>query len=61
MEEYSQYSRADLEKSGKSCKQNWEKIKEKVQSACDIEKIGYRLELSDEKGLERQRLRELVF
>ena len=51
MGKYSQYSRADLEKEGKSLKQNWEELKEHLRSACDIERIGYRLDLADEKRI----------
>lgn len=49
MGKYSRYSRADLEKEGKSLKQEWEELKEQLRSACDIERIGYRLDLADEK------------
>ena len=51
MEQYSQYSRADLEKDGKSLKQNWDELKEQLRCACDIERIGYRLDLADEKRI----------
>ncbi len=49
MEKYSWYSRENLEKDGKSLRQNWEELKEQLRSACDIERIGYRLDLVDEK------------
>ncbi|MBQ8823502.1 MAG: 1-acyl-sn-glycerol-3-phosphate acyltransferase [Lachnospiraceae bacterium] len=55
MEKYSQYSRADLEKEGKSVKQTWEELKELLRSACDIERIGYRLDLADEKRIGKAR------
>jgi len=51
MEKYSQYSRGRLEKDGKSLRQNWEELKEQLRSACDIERIGYRLDLTDEKRI----------
>lgn len=51
MEKYSQYCRKELEKDGKSFKQNWEELKEKLQRACDIERIGYKLNLADEKRI----------
>lgn len=51
MEKYSQYTRGDLEKDGRSLKQNWEELKEQLQSACNIERIGYRLDLADEKRI----------
>lgn len=51
MEKYSQYNRVDLEKEGKSIKQNWEELKEQLRGACDIERIGYRLDLADEKRI----------
>lgn len=51
MEKHSQYSRADLEKDGRSLKQNWEELKEQFRSSCDIERVGYRLDLADEKRI----------
>lgn len=51
MERYSRYCRKDLEKDGKSLKQNWEELKEQLQRACDIERIGYKLNLADEKRI----------
>lgn len=51
METYSQYSRANLEKDGKSLKQIWEELKEQFRSSCDIERVGYRLDLADEKRI----------
>lgn len=51
MEKYSQYRRTDLEKDGKSLKQNWEELKEQLRRACDIERIGYQLDLTDEKRI----------
>ncbi len=57
MEKYSQYSRENLEKDGKSLKQNWEELKEHLRSACDIKKIGYRLDLADEKRIGKAKVR----
>lgn len=51
MEKYSQYHREDLEKDGNSLKQNWEDLKEQLRCACDIERIGYQLDLADEKRI----------
>ena len=51
MEKFSQYRRTDLEKDGKSLKQNWEELKEQLRRACDIERIGYQLDLTDEKRI----------
>jgi len=51
MEKHSQYIRAELEADGKSLKQVWEDLKEHFRSSCDIERIGYRLDLSDEKRI----------
>jgi len=51
MEKHSQYCRADLEKDGKSLKQNWEELKEQFRSSCDIQRVGYRLDLADEKRI----------
>lgn len=51
MEKHSQYSRADLEKDGRSLKQNWRELKQQLRSACDIKRIGYRLDLVDEKRI----------
>lgn len=51
MEKYSQYHREDLEKDGNSLKQNWDELKEQLRSTCDIERIGYRLDLVDEKRI----------
>ena len=51
METYSQYNRANLEKDGKSLKQIWEELKEQFRSSCDIERVGYRLDLADEKRI----------
>lgn len=51
IEKYSQYSRENLEKDGKSLKQTWNELVEQLRSACDIERIGYRLDLADEKRI----------
>ena len=51
MEKYSQYSRVELECEGKSLRQSWEELVEQLRSACDIERIGYRLDLSNEKRI----------
>lgn len=51
MEKYSQYSREELECDGINLRKKWEKLKEKLRSACDIQRIGYRLDLADEKRI----------
>ena len=51
MEKYSQYNRDILEKDGKSLKRSWEDLKEQLRSECDIDRIGYRLNLADEKRI----------
>lgn len=51
MELYSQYRRVDLEKEGISLKQSWEGLKEQLRRDCDIERIGYQLDLADEKRI----------
>lgn len=56
MEKYSWYSRENLEKDGKSLRQNWEELKEQLRSACDIERIGYRLDLVDEKRIGKAKI-----
>ena len=60
MEKYSQYCRVDLEKDGKSLKQNWEELKEQLRRACDIERIGYQLDLTDEKRIGKAKVVHLV-
>lgn len=51
MEQYSQYCREDLERDGISLKQAWEELKEQLRKACDIDRIGYQLDLADEKRI----------
>ncbi|MBQ2902267.1 MAG: 1-acyl-sn-glycerol-3-phosphate acyltransferase [Agathobacter sp.] len=60
MEKYSQYCRVDLEKDGKSLKQNWKELKEQLRRACDIERIGYQLDLTDEKRIGKAKVVHLV-
>lgn len=50
MEKYSFYHRAELERE-KPLKEQWIELKENLRSACDIPKIGYRLDLQDEKKI----------
>lgn len=49
MEKYSSYKREELECNGISLKEKWIKLKEELVRDCDIEKIGYKLDLKDEK------------
>lgn len=51
MEKYSSYIREELESNGYSLKEQWELLKKKLISDCDIEKIGYKLDLKDEKKI----------
>lgn len=49
MSKYSSYERAQLEAGGQTLKKQWELLKEELIAACNIDSIGYRLDLSDEK------------
>ena len=49
MEKYSTYSRQQLESDGITLREKWIKLKEDLVSACDIPRIGYKLDLKDEK------------
>jgi len=60
MEKYSYYSRAELEYEGKSLRHSWEKLVEQLRSACDIERIGYRLDLADEKRIGKAKVAHAV-
>ena len=49
MAKYSSYDRAELEKEGISLKEQWEKLKEELIADCDIPRVGYHLDLANEK------------
>jgi 1-acyl-sn-glycerol-3-phosphate acyltransferase len=49
MEKHSSYKKEELEASGKSLKEQWIELKEELRAACDIEKVGYHLDLENEK------------
>ena len=49
MEKYSSYKRSYLERNGVTLKEQWEVLKQKLVSACDIDSIGYKLDLQNEK------------
>lgn len=49
MEKYSFYQRDVLEKDGITLKEKWEELKKNLISACDIDSIGYKLDLKNEK------------
>lgn len=49
MEKYSDYNRNDLEQNGITLKEQWELLKKKLISACDIPNANYVLDLQDEK------------
>lgn len=51
MEKYSGYNRTDLEIGGETLKQQWLRLIEQLRSACDIDRIGYKLDLADEKRI----------
>ncbi len=50
MEKYSTYHRTDLE-TDKPLSEQWDELKESLRVDCDIPKIGYRLDLADEKRI----------
>ncbi|NLA32861.1 MAG: hypothetical protein GX864_02840 [Mollicutes bacterium] len=50
MEKYSNHQREILE-SEKTLKEQWEELKEYFIRSCDIESIGYKLDLADEKRI----------
>lgn len=50
MEKYSTYKRADIEKE-KSLKEQWATLVKELVADCDINRIGYHLDLKDEKEI----------
>lgn len=55
MEKYSNYSvnggRKMLEENGMTVKEQWEALKAKLVSDCDIDRVSYKLDLQDEKKI----------
>ncbi|MGN0426303.1 MAG: lysophospholipid acyltransferase family protein [Agathobacter sp.] len=51
MDKYSFYKRADLEADGRYLAEQWNELKETLRSACDIKRIGYHLNLDEEKQI----------
>lgn len=49
MEKYSSYKKSDLLKNGISLENEWDKMKEKSTRGQDIERIGYKFSLEEEK------------
>ena len=49
MEKYSSYKRSELEVDGQTLLEQWHGLRSELIKACDIERIGYHLNLSDEK------------
>lgn len=60
MEKYSSYERSYLEKDGISLRQQWEMLKRKLVSACDIDSIGYKLDLKNEKLIGKAKVTKSV-
>ena len=60
MEKHSCYKRADLEADGRSLAEQLSELKEKLRSACDIERIGYRLNLAEEKRIGKAKVTHSV-
>ena len=60
MEKYSSYCRRELEDNGYLLREQWEKEKEEFIRACDIERIGYRLDLADEKRIGKAKVMQAV-
>lgn len=59
MEKYSTYSRKDLEKN--IClKEQWRRLIEELIAECNIERIGYHLDLKDEKRIGKAKVLEGV-
>ena len=60
MEKHSSYKRAELEADGMSLAEQWSTLKEGLRSACDIERIGYRLNLAEEKRIGKSKVAHSV-
>lgn len=51
MQKYSYHKRSDLESCGLTLKEQWELLKARLVAGCDIDRIGYKLDLRDEKRI----------
>lgn len=49
MDKYSHYSREELEQDGITLREQWQLLKKQLVADCDIDKVGYKLDLQDEK------------
>lgn len=56
MEKYSSYQRTELEEDGIPLGTKWEQLKETLINDCDIPRIGYHLDLADEKQIGKARV-----
>ena len=60
MEKYSTYKRATLEQAGVPLRVQWEQLKEELINDCDIPRIGYHLDLVDEKKIGKAKVMKPV-
>ena len=58
MEKYSSYSREYLEGNYGNLKEHWLELKKKLVSFCDIDSVGYKLDLTDEKLIGKAPVKE---
>ena len=58
MEKYSSYSRKYLESNYGNLKEQWLELKKKLVSFCDIDSVGYKLDLTDEKLIGKAPVKE---
>jgi len=49
MEKYSDYKRGELEADGIPLREKWEALKKELIADCDIPRVGYKLDLENEK------------
>lgn len=60
MSKYSSYNRDELEQKYGNMKQQWEELKKELVSFCDIDSVGYKLDLTDEKKIGKAPVKEGV-
>ena len=60
MSKYSSYNRDELEQKYGNIKEHWEKLKKELVSFCDIDSVGYKLDLTDEKKIGKAPVKEGV-
>ena len=60
MEKHSSYKRDYLEQNSITLKEQWELLKEKLISDCDIDSTGYKLDLEDEKLIGKAKVTKRV-